>query len=163
MQTLYLIGFMGSGKSTVGKLLHDKLGGLYLDTDEMVVEKYGEIATIFEQKGEKQFRDYETEMLRETAGENFVVSTGGGIIERRENGKFMKSNGLVIYLDTSFDEIESRLGSDPTRPLWRKNDLEKQRLYQRRNKLYSELADITVVTDHKSPHIAVKGIIGQLQ
>ncbi|WP_010530976.1 shikimate kinase [Lentibacillus jeotgali] len=163
MQTLYLIGFMGSGKSTVGRLLHEKLGGSYHDTDQMVVEKYGEIAAIFEQKGENQFRDYETEMLKETASENFVVSTGGGIIERKENGEFMKKNGLIIYLDTSFDEIGDRLGNDPVRPLWRKNDSEKQQLYKRRNKLYAGLADITVTTDQKSPYIVVEEILGHLQ
>ncbi|SFA71292.1 shikimate kinase [Lentibacillus halodurans] len=151
MKTLYLIGFMGSGKSTVGELLHYDLGISYLDTDQMVVEKYGEIAAIFQQEGEDKFRDYETEMLTKTSPENYIVSTGGGIVEREENMAFMKNNGRIIYLDTSFAQIADRLGNDPSRPLWRKNQKDKQKLYQRRAKWYRQLADFTVMTDQKSP------------
>ncbi|GGK03223.1 shikimate kinase [Lentibacillus kapialis] len=163
MQTVYLIGFMGSGKSTVGKLLHETLGGMYADTDQMIIDKYGEIVSIFEQKGEKQFRYYESEMLKHTAGGKFIVSTGGGIIERQENGEFMKNNGRIVYLATSFDEITRRLGNDPERPLWDKNHSEKERLYQRRNRIYSALADLKIMTDHKSPHSVAKEILGYLQ
>ncbi|TFJ93685.1 shikimate kinase [Lentibacillus salicampi] len=162
MRTLYLIGFMGSGKSTVGKLLHEVLGITHLDTDQMVVEKYGEIATIFQQEGEKQFRAYETGMMKQTPDENTVVSTGGGVVEKQENRVFMKQHGFIVHLDSSYETIADRLGSDPERPLWRKNDSDKQQLYQRRKKLYSELADLKVVTDHKSPQSVVEEILGHL-
>ncbi|HLS08047.1 shikimate kinase [Lentibacillus sp.] len=159
MKTIYLIGFMGSGKSTAGKLLHEALEVPYLDTDQMIVDKYGDIASIFQQEGEKQFRLYESEMLKQTPGENYVVSTGGGIVERQENSVFMKHNGLVVYLDTSLAEIERRLGNDPSRPLWDQDKSSKRQLYKFRKNLYTALADVTIMTDQKSPKHIVTEIL----
>ncbi|MFD1360688.1 shikimate kinase [Lentibacillus salinarum] len=155
MRTVYLIGFMGSGKSTVGELLHRKSGISYLDTDQMVVDQYGDIASIFEKEGETQFRAYETEMLTRIPDKNYVVSTGGGIVEREENHTLMKQNGMIIHLDTSFDEITGRLGEDPTRPLWGQYDSDKYKLYIHRRNCYTTLADFTIMTDQKTPETIV--------
>ncbi|QKY69317.1 shikimate kinase [Lentibacillus sp. CBA3610] len=162
MKTLYLIGFMGSGKSTVGKLLHQQLGVSHLDTDQMVVEKYGEIASIFQREGEKQFRNYETDMLTQIPESDYIVSTGGGIVEREENTLFMKNNGRIIHLNASFAEIEHRLGTDSKRPLWGKDRSEKFQLFQARNERYGELADITMETDGKSPQDIAAEILKSL-
>lgn len=151
MKTIYLTGFMGSGKSTVGELLHRKIGVQYLDTDQLVVEKYGAIAAIFENEGENQFRHYETEVLRDVPQTGYVVSTGGGIVEREENITLMNKSGLVIYLDTSFEEVARRLGNDTERPLWGKTAVEKKKLYKRRYEWYLKTADIRISTDGKSP------------
>ncbi|RYG74678.1 shikimate kinase [Lentibacillus lipolyticus] len=162
MKTIYLIGFMGTGKSTVGKTLSDKLTIPFLDTDQMVVETYGPIATLFQEQGEKTFRMYETEMLKHTPDSNHVVSTGGGIVEKKENVNFMKHHGTVIHLNASLKEIASRLGDDPDRPLWGTNYREKVRLYNHRKALYTEAADATILTDGKSVQEIVEEIAQQL-
>ncbi|ALX48069.1 shikimate kinase [Lentibacillus amyloliquefaciens] len=162
MKTLYLIGFMGSGKSTVGQLLHHDTGASYLDTDQMVVEKYGEIAAIFQREGELQFRHYETDVLKQVPEKDYIVSTGGGIVERKENMAFLKDRGFVIYLDTSFAEITQRLGNDTSRPLWGKAEPDKKELYQRRRERYLEVADMTIATDGKTPQEITAEILHRL-
>ncbi|MBP1950362.1 shikimate kinase [Virgibacillus litoralis] len=151
MKTLYLIGFMGSGKSTIGEMLSSLLHVPHIDTDNMVEEVYEQtIAEIFQNNGEGTFRMYESEVLKNTPVQNHIISTGGGIVERDENVLFMKENGVVVYLETSFDEIAERLEYDQTRPLWSKNVQEKKDLFIRRQKLYEKNTDILVHTDNKS-------------
>lgn len=90
MQTIYLIGFMGSGKSTIGVRLADKLGKTYVDTDEFIVNtSQQKIADIFKNFGEDTFRNYETNALKEVSNYE-VISTGGGIVEKNENLKIMQ-------------------------------------------------------------------------
>ncbi|MFD2759399.1 shikimate kinase [Lentibacillus juripiscarius] len=149
MKTIYLIGFMGTGKSTVGEMLSDKLFIPFMDTDQMVVDEYGPIAAIFREKGEETFRMHEAEMLKRTPESGCIVSTGGGIVERKENVEFMQRNGTVIHLNASMKEITSRLGDDPNRPLWGGDYRGKIRLYNRRKELYTEAADMTILTDDK--------------
>ncbi|WP_164668625.1 shikimate kinase [Virgibacillus doumboii] len=151
MRTLYLIGFMGSGKSTVGQELSKLLGIPCIDTDHMIENVYKvKIAEIFQNKGESVFRKFETEILKQTPVHHHIVSTGGGIVETEENITFMKANGNIVFLKTSLNEIEMRLSNDRSRPLWNKNSYEKQRLFDRRNKLYKESADIIIHTDDKN-------------
>ncbi|SDQ50635.1 shikimate kinase [Virgibacillus subterraneus] len=151
MKTLYLIGFMGSGKSTIGEMLSSSLRVSHIDTDHMVEEVYGQtIAAIFQNNGEGTFRMYESEVLKNTPLQNCVISTGGGIVEKGENVLFMKENGVVVYLETSFDEIAKRLEDDQTRPLWSNNVQEKKDLFIHRKKLYEKDADIIVHTDNKT-------------
>ncbi|GAA0443482.1 shikimate kinase [Lentibacillus halophilus] len=150
MKPIYLIGFMGSGKSTIGERLCTKLDVPLVDTDQMIVDKYGPITTIFQEHGEQIFRKYETEMLKRTGGMEQIVSTGGGMVEREENVAFMTHHGLVVHLNASMNAIASRLGEDPNRPLWGKDSSERVRLYNRRKDLYTEAADATVLTDNKS-------------
>ncbi|GAB4073466.1 shikimate kinase AroK [Barrientosiimonas marina] len=162
MKTLYLIGFMGSGKSTVGDWLKQKSARFHLDTDQMIVDQYGEIASIFKAEGESVFRSYETEMLARVPERNYVISTGGGIVERKENHMLMKNNGLIIFLDTSFAEVLTRLGEDVSRPLWGQADHARYNLYKRRYPVYRSLADMTVHTDQKTPDIIAADIMERL-
>ncbi|MDY0396671.1 shikimate kinase [Virgibacillus halophilus] len=146
---IYLIGFMGSGKTTIGEKLQEQLQMEYTDTDEYIEKMTGRtIPDIFALEGEKAFRTYETNALKEiTSG---VVSTGGGIVETAENISFMKDNGVVVYLPTSLNVIENRLHDDQSRPLWKQPAAARAALFARRSLLYESTADITVETDHKT-------------
>lgn len=158
MKSLYLIGFMGSGKSIVGFELSKLLDVIGSDTDHMIEEENDvKIADIFRSEGERAFRKYESETLQRIPVHNHIVSTGGGIVETEENIAFMKANGTVVFLETSLDEIETRLHNDRSRPLWDKNSFEKQQLFDRRSPLYKNCADIIVQTDdRKSQDIAAE-------
>ncbi len=158
MQKIYLIGFMGSGKSTIGKALARKLGKSYVDTDTFIEEKYGSIPEIFKNEGEETFRLYEIEALKATTTYD-VISTGGGIVEKEENIQTMKKHGMIIYLHTSFKEISERLELDENRPLWNQDHEEKQKLFERRIPLYKKCSDHIVSTDHKSIEEVVEEII----
>lgn len=149
MKRIYLIGFMGSGKSTVGLKLAKHLNRTYIDTDTYIEQKYGKIADIFQREGEKAFRLYEIKALRETMDYQ-VISTGGGIVEREENYETMKNNGVIIYLHTSFNEINKRLEQDVDRPLWNKSMDDREKLYQKRIPLYKKFGDYIVNTDQQS-------------
>jgi len=158
MKTIYLIGFMGSGKSTVGIALADKLEKTYVDTDQFIVDTHQQqIADIFQKFGENTFRNYETNALKEVSTYE-VVSTGGGIVEKNENLQTMQKNGLIIYLHASFKEIENRLENDQTRPLWKSDDEEKLKLYLRRLSMYEKYADHIIHTDKKTVNEIVQEI-----
>lgn len=158
MKTIYLIGFMGSGKSTVGIALADKLEKTYVDTDQFIVDTHQQkIADIFQEFGENTFRNYETNALKEVSTYE-VVSTGGGIVEKNENIQTMQKNGLIIYLHASFKEIENRLENDQTRPLWKSDDEEKLKLYLRRLSMYEKYADHIIHTDKKTVNEIVQEI-----
>lgn len=120
MKNIYLIGFMGTGKSSVGKILAKEMGAEFLDTDKMVEERTGKsVADIFEEYSEEEFRRLETEVLREiTEKENLIVSTGGGIVITRGNLDLMKKTGHVITLIADIQTILDRIHGDETkRPL----------------------------------------------
>jgi len=106
VKTIFLIGFMGSGKSTVGKSLSETYHLSFIDTDAYIEEAYDQkISEIFKVYGENVFRTYEQEAI-ERAVTYDVVSTGGGIVERETNIKTMKNNGKIVFLQTSFTHIE---------------------------------------------------------
>lgn len=162
MKIIYLIGFMGSGKTTTGKLLSEILQMNHYDTDRYIEKKYGlSIPAIFQVKGEATFRDYETAALHEL-DQRSVVSTGGGIVERTSNVHLMQSRGTVIYLATSFDVIMSRLGNDPSRPLWQTSSREREKRYCKRINMYEACAELTIHTDYLSPEGVVAEIVRQL-
>ncbi len=116
---IYLIGFMGVGKSTVGKGLSERLEYELIDTDELIEEKEGlSISSIFEKKGEDYFRELETDTIKElSSSDNIVVSCGGGIIKNEENVKLMKDSGRVILLTASPESIYERVKDSTNRPL----------------------------------------------
>lgn len=157
MKTLFLIGFMGSGKSTIGKKLSKYLKLSYVDTDHYIEEKEKKsIKSIFSEAGEAYFRDLETEALQSIQAS--IVSTGGGIVGRKENIKIMKERGIVIYLDVPFSEIDSRLRKDATRPLWNASKAENKQRYESRLSLYEDAADIVVQSVGKTIDVVVTEI-----
>ena len=149
---LFLIGFMGSGKTHWGKLLAEKMQLPFFDLDAVIEEKQGAtIAAIFSEKGEESFRYIEKEMLEKLVGaqKDFIISCGGGTPCFFNNIGFMKQKGVVIWLNTQIDTLVSRLLKQKnSRPLLKNiADKElKQYIITRilRRKLYYEQADITV-------------------
>jgi shikimate kinase len=152
---IILIGFMGSGKTSVGRLLADRTGYYFKDTDELIVDKEGrEIEEIFHTHGEDYFRNLETELL-ETVMDDLdktVLSTGGGIPVRDRNVNLLRKMGHIIYLRTSTSTIIKRLAGDTSRPLLQgDNPSEKvERLLSSRVPIYERAADIIIDTDDKS-------------
>jgi|SRR5688500_626362 len=121
--SIFLIGYRGSGKSTVGRKLADRLWQPFVDTDDLVVKKAGKtIGQIFEQDGEQRFRDLETEAVREVCQlQEHVISLGGGSLMRPENREAIKaSGGKLVYLKCDAAELAKRIAADPqtgeTRP-----------------------------------------------
>ncbi|MFN3813720.1 MAG: shikimate kinase [Aquificaceae bacterium] len=159
---VFLVGFMGSGKTTVGEYLSQKLGWDFYDVDRMVEGYEGmTIEEIFDKKGEEYFRRREVEVLREVVKkEEVVVSTGGGLGANEEAIKFMKEMGLVVWLSIPFEEFLRRCKSKEERPLLRK-PLEKLKdLYNRRSMIYSQAhmyVDATRDPDYVS-HEIINGL-----
>ncbi len=151
-KNIFLVGFMGSGKSTVGKILSKKTGMNFVDIDELIEKKEKmHIKDIFSKKGEAYFRDCEKREIEEFLGKKgFVVSTGGGLGANIENMKKMKKAGVVVWLDVSLDEVLKRCKIDNKRPLLQKPYEELKEMYNQRKKVYS-MADIHINTEGKSP------------
>lgn len=145
MRNIVLCGFMGSGKTTLGKILSEKLGMNFVDTDSEIVRTEGKsIAEIFSLHGEEYFRSKETELLNILANkENTVISLGGGIAAKKENHAALKNIGKVILLDCGLEETLTRIKADKTRPLARESK-EIEKLYNNRKPIYQEVADIVV-------------------
>ncbi len=159
---IFLVGFMGSGKSTIGILLSEYLGWEFVDLDKVIEEKEGmKIKDIFAVKGEDYFRNLEIKTLKDILSkEKVVVATGGGLGARREAMEIMKANGFVVWLDISFEEFMKRCGKDPNRPLLKKGRGELEKLFNERRKVYRE-ADLRV-DGGQSPYFIVKSIIDKL-
>ncbi|MEQ6387930.1 shikimate kinase [Bacillaceae bacterium S4-13-58] len=160
MSTIYLVGFMGSGKSTVGKLLGERLGIDFYDLDEEIEKMTKQsIPEIFQKVGEEGFRRYESELLKNiSSSKPKIIATGGGVVEKQANRIFMKENGIVIYLHTEFKSIEKRLENDENRPLWSKSFEGKKALYIRRLTLYEDCAHKKIHTDQLSPNTIAEKI-----
>ncbi|MDN4594887.1 shikimate kinase [Polycladomyces subterraneus] len=118
-QHLILIGMMGTGKTSVGRALSERLGLPMTDTDRMIEQTTGQTITqLFKEQGEQGFRDIETQVLSQVLAEApRVIATGGGIVLRDENVERMKQRGWVVCLQASAEEICQRLAGDTNRPL----------------------------------------------
>lgn len=161
-----LTGFMGTGKSSVGKLLARLLGFRYVDLDCRIVEKEGaSINDIFRLKGEPYFRSVETEAARETAGESgLVISTGGGAVLAPENRRIFREQGVIVNLIASAEEICSRLKGCDDRPLL-KDDSSLQKveaMLQAREACYAD-ADIRIDTTGKKVEDVAQEIARKLK
>tara|TARA_B100000029_G_scaffold312200_1_gene304715 strand:+ start:1559 stop:2053 length:495 start_codon:yes stop_codon:yes gene_type:complete len=160
---IYLIGMMGSGKSTVGKILAKKMEMPFVDLDE-AIEKSAEksIKDIFEIDGENTFRRLEADHLRKVSGS--VVSCGGGIILQDDNCNFIQENGKAILLTASMSELAQRLDNSNKRPLLAENNTEETltNLWLERQVQYLSTADITTETDGKTPEQITKEILSNL-
>lgn len=162
---IILIGFMGSGKSSVGKLLAKHLNYHFHDTDEMIEAREGiTIRKIFSRYGEDFFRDLETTLLLSLkyALEKTVLSTGGGMPIAEMNAKILHTMGQVVYLRTSKSTILNRLSADTTRPLLKGESMKDsvEKLLSERTSIYESVADIIIDTDDKSIEEIVKEIKG---
>ena len=154
LQNLILIGFMGTGKSTVACQLSKQLNLPFFEMDEMIVQEQGmEISNIFKEKGENYFRDLETELLKNLLQkETGILSCGGGIILRDENIQAMKNHGTVILLTAKPETILKRVLHNQSRPVLngKKNVNDITKLMKEREERYHIAADIIVSTDEKS-------------
>ncbi len=160
---IVLIGFMGCGKSTVGKKLAGALSYEFRDTDSMIEEAYGKtISKMFEEEGEEYFRRAETELLRKLSGEarGLVLATGGGMPMREENASLLRKIGTVIFLEAKIETILERLQNDTGRPLADGEDREKRLrpLYEKRLPVYREAADYILDTEGKSFYAIIEEI-----
>lgn len=167
---VFLIGFMSSGKSTIGRLLADGLGYFYTDTDERIEEKESlSIHKIFQQRGEDFFRRIENKTLREinckSEHPGIVISTGGGLPCNNENISFMKEQGIVVYLKSSIDDIINRTGDGETRPVFQKlkaggnlKELksEAEKLFKQREKYYNQ-AHFTIINSNSTAPEKIAG------
>ena len=152
MINIYLVGMMGSGKSTVGKILAKQLGKQCIDLDYQIEKKVGDsIESIFQNEGELKFRYYETLELKKIS--NSVVACGGGIILSNENLNLMKRNGRIIYLKATLDELERRLIKSKNRPLLKNRDLRDslEKILNERKRKYESIPSISVHTDGLTP------------
>ena len=153
-ENIILIGPMGSGKTSAGRILAREMGYVFADTDEEVTKSTGvSIAYIFDVEGEEGFRRRECLALKECLSDNnTVLSTGGGIVLSKENRDLLKARGKVVYLQTSIRSQVKRTASNNNRPLLQNKDPEEtlEKLMLTRAPLYEEIADITIMTDNKS-------------
>ena len=164
---IILIGFMGSGKSAIGHQLAKELGLNYLDADELI-EKTEKISInrIFAEKGEPYFRDLETEVIKNLEDyDDFVISTGGGMVLRPENVKMLKGIGPLVLLWADPDSVYQRVKSETHRPLLNVPDpvAEIKKILDYRTPIYNKVADLKVDTSKLNVEEAVSKIIQWLK
>lgn len=159
---VFLVGPMGAGKSTIGRLLASELNFNFRDSDRVIEERTGaDIPWIFDMEGEEGFRERETAVLQELAAErDTVVATGGGIVLREQNRELMKSAGFVCYLTASIDQLVERTARDKKRPLLQVENPRQKiiDLLALRDPLYQNAADFIVNTDRRSPKAVAQEI-----
>lgn len=152
---VFLVGPMGVGKSTIGRLLAAELHLSFCDSDRVIEERTGaDIPWIFDMEGEAGFRERETTVLAELAAESsLVVATGGGIVMRPQNCQIMKESGFVCYLTASIEQLVERTSRDKKRPLLQVENPRQKiiELLALREPLYRSVADFAVNTDRRSP------------
>jgi len=165
-QHIILIGPMGSGKSTIGQLLAQRLGREFRDSDHYIEERTGvDIPRIFDIEGEEGFRQRETRALEDLVRlDNLVLATGGGSVLREENRKLLREHGFIVFLDTSVDQQMERLRHDKKRPLLQTDNPRErlEKLLEERRPIYLELADLHLRTDRKYARKVAAEIIPML-
>lgn len=164
-KNIFLVGFMGAGKTTVGRLLARKLGWRYCDADKVIETKAGKtVSEIFSSHGELHFRDLESETLYSLAGKTKqVIATGGGAVMREENREAMKKGGVTIYLKAPMSVIWERVRHSKTRPLLNVDNPydAAEELLRKRAPSY-ETADMTIDTESLTPEEAASEIMKRL-
>ena len=160
---IFLIGFMGTGKSTVAKALKEKTGAEIIEMDQLIAQRENQsIPQIFEEKGEAYFRNLETELLMELqSGEKNIVSCGGGVPMRKKNVLEMKKSGKVVLLTALPETILERVKDNEDRPLLqnRKSVEGIRELMEQRREKYEAAADVMVATDGKSAETIAREIL----
>jgi shikimate kinase len=153
---IVLIGYRGTGKSTVAKILGQRLGRTVISTDAAIVKEAGQpIPQIVEQFGWDHFRGLETQMCQKLTGqENLVIDTGGGLVLKEENVKILKANGKIFWLTAEVATIASRISGDTQRPSLSgtKSFVEEiEEILEIRKPHYQAAADIIIPTDYETP------------
>jgi len=167
MQNVFLVGLMGAGKTTIGRILARKLGLRFVDSDHEIEARTGaSIPWIFEIEGEPSFRRREAEVIRELTGQqDLVLATGGGAVLDPDSRAHLKARGVVIYLRTTVNSILQRTAHDKNRPLLQTADPRKklEELMAVRDPLYMEIADIVIDTGRPNVQSMVLTILNQLE
>lgn len=165
-RNIVLTGFMGSGKTSVGKLIAEKTGRAFVDTDDLIEQRAGKsIPRIFEEEGETAFRDLETEAVQHAAQTHArVIATGGGAVMRPQNREALRKTGEIVFLDAPIEVIFQRIQNDGSRPLLEaENPLMKARaLLEKRRPVYLQ-ADMTVDTQRLTIEQTADKIVQALQ
>lgn len=162
MKNIVLVGMMGAGKTTVGELLATKLNRELKDIDRVIEqEQKKSIIEIFTDDGEEVFRKLESETIEKFSNmSDLIISTGGGALEKANNLSNLQKNGIIIYLKADIEELFKRVKNETQRPLLKEQDpLEViKKLIKKREKFYL-MANITIITDNKSPEKITEEII----
>jgi len=165
MQNIVLVGFMGAGKTTIGRLLAKELQLPLLETDDEIIKRSGlkSVNEIFEKEGESFFREIEKEVISDYAKKsNCIISCGGGAIINPENMGFLEESGKIFLLTASFETTTKRIKKDSSRPLFK--DIEKAKeLYLERLPFYKKYADEVITTDYLHPEEVAESILSKLR
>jgi len=160
---IYLVGFMGSGKTTIGRELAARIDAPFFDLDELIESaEQASAKEIFAQKGEPYFRKRERDLLRSTRHlDSAVVATGGGTFTFDENIQFIQSEGMSVYLSAPYALLRSRIGAKDDRPLFR-DDLSTHELYANRIRYY-RMSDLTIdIREDETPVEIVERLLLEL-
>lgn len=161
-----LVGMMGAGKTTVGKCLARQLGKTFIDSDDEIQRRTGvSIPHIFEVEGEEGFRRRESCVIHDLLQRNdIILATGGGAVIKSENRGEIRKNGMVVYLKGSVHELWQRTRHDRNRPLLQTADprAKLQELLNQRDPLYTEVADLVVITGKQGVQTLVSELIKKL-
>lgn len=161
-QSIFLIGPMGTGKSTVGRFLAERLGYEFIDSDNEIEARTGvTIPMIFDIEGEAGFRQREQAVIEElTQRHNTVLATGGGVVLAEENRRALRSRGFVVYLRSSLESLVQRTKNDRNRPLLQGDNPEQvlKDLLEERDPIYMDVADLVIETQQASIYKVVKDI-----
>lgn len=159
---IYLVGFMGAGKSTVGRMLSKELNLSFIDLDHEIEQQADKkISEIFKEDGEMAFRKIEADSLKKTDAE--IIATGGGILYLEETGRWMLNKGTIIYLHAPFEELYARIQGDTSRPVAAKPYEELKNLYHKRDREYRSVANYQVSVSNCSPRETVSEMISLLR
>ena len=165
-ENIYLVGPMGAGKSTIGRQLAKQLRKEFVDCDHELEKRTGaDIPLIFELEGEDGFRKREADMLAELVQRRGVVlATGGGVIQRNDNRSKLITHGFVIYLRAPLELLYERTAKDRNRPLLQTDDPKARikELFEERDPLYQQVADLVIDTDRRSLRYVVRDIMDVL-
>ena len=166
-ERLFLVGPMGVGKSTIGRLLSRELDLEFVDCDEEIERRSGaDIPWIFDVEGETGFRNRETQVLDELTGrDGLLVATGGGAVLRDENRAFLRERGIVIFLDSDIEVLLKRTAKDQRRPLLQDSNPREilSRIKREREPMYREVSDIRILVGDGSSRRAVHQVLEKLQ
>ncbi|MEO0435872.1 MAG: shikimate kinase AroK [Pseudomonadota bacterium] len=164
---IFLVGPMGSGKSTIGKILASTLDLSFIDSDTEIESRTGaNIPWIFDVEGEEGFRDREQQVIEElTQIDRAVLATGGGAIIRKPNRDALAQRGYVVYLHATLDEQVRRTRNDQNRPLLNQGDPREvlAELSKQREPLYRDIADHVINTDRSNPKSIAQRLLGELR